>query len=164
MLEELGQALYSAKLQWKESSLDVVAYGSSLPGDVEDELQVFGQMLAYKKVDRLEVLGCALDSRGCSHESWERRCQKAEGKFYANPGLLNSWGGLEYRLRAWTGGPMRAAIFESESWHLTGGLLHSARVWEMKKLRSMLRMKPSAQQTRSRHGSRLSDCSSYRSR
>ena len=141
MLHELGQAVYNAKLEWKASSLEFMACGSTPSLGNVLTIKINEVNCTYKEVERLEVLGSILDASGSTFESWTHRREKAEGKYYANLGTLRSRGSLQCRIRAWIGAPVASALLGAETWHLTAGVLHNARTWEMKKLRHMFRMK-----------------------
>ena len=140
MLQELGQSVYRAGLEWKASSLQFMACGPTpLFGDVLN-IPVHGVNCTYKAVERMEVLGSVLDSSGSTFESWAHRREKADGKYYANLAALRSRGSLENRIRTWIGAPVASALLGAETWHLTAGILHNARTWEMNRLRHMFRM------------------------
>ena len=148
MLQELGQAVYSASLEWKQSSLSFMACGCTHSSTGDLSIQVNGATCSYKEVERLEVLGSILDSNGSTFESWAYRREKADGKYYANLRTLRARGSLQCRIRAWIGAPVASAMLGAETWHLTAGVLHSAWTWEMNRLRHMFRMKYKAIKTK----------------
>ena len=106
----------------------------------------------------MEVLGCVLDSCGSTSESWAHRREKADGKYYANLAVLRSRGSLSSRIRAWIGAPVASAMLGAETWHLTAGILHNARIWEMNRLRHMFRMKYKHGEGKMEFNMRTSSC------
>jgi len=156
MLQDLTDAIARANFVWKDPSLEIMPCGSAGSLDAVVTVKAQGGDLVYKVVDRMVAIGVLLDSRGCSFESFEHRREKADGKFYANSSILRSRGGLRQRLQAWIS-TSSSAVLGAETLHLTSGLLHSARVWEMKRLRYMLRFKPKPDEGMFESNHRLSE-------
>ena len=83
MTQELTDAVAKGSLQWKPSSLQLLAGGTLAEKDIPRiSVQQTGERLDYEKVDRLVLLGELLDATGTVETSRAYRQSIADALYY----------------------------------------------------------------------------------
>ena len=141
MIKELGAAITEAKLQWKDSSLKILACGNAVGRLPVVSSKIGSTEYRYEAVTLLNILGDLFHGQGGSMVSVDHRQQRADALYYKHRPLLRSRGPLGPRLMAWYSSPATSCIYASEAWHLTSQILHQLRTWEFKRLRDMLQLR-----------------------
>eukprot|EP00959_Pyramimonas_sp_CCMP1952_P030183 632796-Pyramimonas_sp.AAC.1 len=142
MVSEATLAFAKARLDWKPSSLLTLAAGSARGSSFSLTAPCLPDPLPYKQVVQLECLGVLIDDSGSTDCSVGHRLGLGDAAYYKHKPALRGRGGIRERLEGWASAPQASAVFGSESWHLTSGLLHRLRTWELQHLRRMLRLRP----------------------
>ena len=101
MTDELTEAIYSAKLQWKASSLEILCAGRIQSTTPEMTILTPSlDLLTYKVVRTMEVLGSLLDSKGSIPTPVQHRTCKAEAGFWAKSKVYLGLGSVRSKLKA----------------------------------------------------------------
>eukprot|EP00973_Karenia_brevis_P040527 5604275-Karenia_brevis.AAC.1 len=101
---------------WKPESLEFLCAGQLK--DLPDMELMVGN-LNYKHKDHVVTLG----------------------EFFDGEGSTGATVPVEKRLKAWSDAPGSVAVYNAETWHLSGDVLSKIRTWEMKMLRRMFRLR-----------------------
>ena len=137
MSQELALALHEYKFRLKPSSLQILT-----DSDVEVKVTApSDEPLTFSKVSQLEALGCILDMKGSTAESFQHRLAKGESCCRAQMKTLTGIGRVASKLAGWHAGPAASVLHCSSTWHVTKNLLVTLKRWEFNHLRKVFRLR-----------------------
>lgn len=132
-LKTMTNAVYLHKLCWEPASLEVMAAGSLSGSNVTTSVQAAdGQMIRYKQVREMMVLGNLLDAVGSTEASVDYRLELAEKSFCLNACALTGPGSVLQKMRACSRAHHAVSLFGSRTWHLSRRVLDKLKRWEYK--------------------------------
>ena len=141
MQESLHKYLVSRyNWQWKADSLEVMCVHCQSEHDHFNFL-AGDQLLRFRSVSSIGVLGMNISRDGSSVESFDFRLRQADKLVYKHEKLLKKPGPLGPRLDAWRSASQASAAYASGTYALTRALLVTARSWEFKVLRRILKVR-----------------------
>ena len=138
MTADLTAALQTIKLNWKATSMQILAGGSARNEVCQVEAAMHdGRRAQYQQVEQMEVLGSLLDGRGDDVVMANHRLHKAEQLFWQHSKALRGPATVMQKLQAWECGPSASACFDCSMWTINKTMLQRIRRWEFRWVRKM---------------------------
>ena len=142
MAQDVTEAVYALGFSWKFNSMECMLCGPLSVAPLSTVPQVFADgPRCFKVVHQMVILGVMYDTSASTGASVEYRLQKGGACFWKHFKTLSGSGSVQSRLRGWSTGPVAAAIYGCNSWHLSKSLLVRLRRWELAFLRKMFKTK-----------------------
>ena len=134
---------------WKPESLEYLCAGRLRGcGDALSIVQD-AATLHYERKQKIALLGDLLDVEGSTSTSFHHNLGRAKTHYFKHQAILrNKALPMGKRLQAWRDTSAAAAVNNSETWHITSGLLSDLRTWELQMLRRLLRLRRRPDETR----------------
>ena len=142
ILEDMTNAIERLGMRWKEKSLTIVAGPSTeyKPGGFL--LRSSATVVNAGSGEWWRALGTWLDNRGCSEASMRHRTSKANSVFYAKKALFcDPKLPVRRRIDTFYSTCAPAALDGGGEWANTQSMFQALRIWELGKLRRVLRLR-----------------------
>ena len=130
---------YTGWIKWKGSSLEPPSIGiAGLPKG--------GHI--YRRVESVAVLGGVVtDDSRTPNEPMQTQLGKSEAFFRQAASWFTRGSSVRSRVHAWARGIRGCAQYASQTWALSGENLHQLKSWELRFLRTALKVRPTPAET-----------------